>query len=65
MTDRLAGRLAGLVASPAWADHGAGLRSAPMDPASVAVLFGALLLLVAAVVALIFVVVSRRPDPPE
>lgn len=49
----------------AWADHGAGLRSAPMSPLVEALLWAGLALLVGVVVMAIVSVLSRRRQPTE
>jgi hypothetical protein len=58
---RLLVSLALLLATPAAADHGGALRSAPMSPLTAAILFAGLALLVGAVV----IVVVRLLTKPR
>ena len=52
--------------APAWADHGAGLRSPGMNPVVSALLWaGAAFLVGVAVVALVTVLSRRRPSEPH
>lgn len=51
--------------TPAWADHGIGLREAPMNPWLAALLWGALGLAVAMIIAIIVMVFTRAPVKPE
>ena len=53
------------VGSPAWADHGIGLREAPMNPWLAALLWGALGLAVAMIIAIIVMVFTRAPVKQE
>jgi hypothetical protein len=54
-----------LLASVADADHGGPLRSAPMDPITVGVLAGLLVLAVCVAIALVARLLLRRPPPAE
>ncbi len=51
--------------TPAWADHGAGLRSAAMSPVVEALLWAGLAVLVGLVVVAIVSALSRRRQPTE
>ena len=48
-----------VTATPAAADHGGALRSAPMSPLTAALLFAGLALLVGAVVIVVFRVLTK------
>jgi len=50
-------------AGRAWADHGGPLGSAPMSPVLTAALVGALALAVGAAVAVVVMLLTRRPPP--
>jgi hypothetical protein len=57
----IAAILALLASAPAWADHGAGLRSPGMNPVVAALLWAAAAFLVGmAIVAIVTVLVRRR-----
>jgi hypothetical protein len=58
--------LALVAAAPAWADHGDGLRGAGMSPVVSALLWASAAFLVGiAVVAVVTVLVRRRPSEPR
>jgi hypothetical protein len=60
MQARLISLLVGLAAAtPVAADHGGGLRSAPMSPLTAAILFAGLTLLVGAVVVMVIRVLTK------
>lgn len=66
MTRALAAVIALLVAAPAWADHGAGGGTAPMNPLVTALLWaGTAFLLGIALVAIVSVLTRRRPSRPD
>ena len=54
-----------LAASPAWADHGGGLRSEGWSPLTSALVFGGLALLAGAVVVIVVAILTRRDRPSE
>jgi hypothetical protein len=60
----LAVALASIGVTPAWADHGGGLRAEGWSPLTAALVFGGLALLVGAVVIILVTVFSKR-DTPE
>jgi hypothetical protein len=61
MQARLMSLLVSLAAAtPAAADHGGGLRSAPMSPLTAAILFAGLALLVGAVVVVVIRVLTKE-----
>jgi hypothetical protein len=57
--------VAALTVGPAWADHGAGLRPGAMNPWLAALLWGALGMAVAMIVAIIVMVFTRAPVEGE
>ena len=62
----IAATLMFIASAPAWADHGAGLRSPGMNPVVSALLWaGAAFLAGVAVVALVTVLSRRRPSEPH
>lgn len=67
MTPTLIAAILTLLASgPAWADHGAGLRSPGMNPIVTALLWaGAAFLVGIAVVAIVTVLSRRRQSQPD
>ena len=57
---------AALAATPAYADHGAGLRIEGMSPLASALITGGLALLVALIVVVLIIVFTRpSPDRPD
>jgi hypothetical protein len=53
-----------LAAAPAWADHGAGLRSPGMNPVVAALLWAGAAFVAGMAIVAIFTVLARRRQPP-